>query len=164
MMVNSEQTGAARDQLNRTLGFFARVDGKASVVLGVDTAMLAVLATRTSSYALLRWEWIAVGLTLVPLAFSFWQLYREAFPSLDGGEQSLLYFREIAKRDERKYIEAWQRMTDDEYLKDLLRQTWRNSEILKQKFDHMKLAFYGLALAIVPWMISLALLSRLTTN
>lgn len=154
-----ENLVSARDQLNRTLTFFPRVDTKASVVFAVDTSLLAVLATRAFPLAHLRWELIPVGVTLVLLTISFWHLYKEAFPALDGGQESLLYFREIAKRTEGKYVDAWLRMTEEDYLKDLLGQVWRNSEILRQKFDHMKSAFIALALAIVPWMISLALLS-----
>ena len=158
-MKQLDSISAARDQLNRTLTFFPRVDSKASVVLGVDTGFAAVLATRAFPYANLRWEWIPLGLTLFLLGTSFWHLYREAFPALDGGHDSLLYFREIAKRTETKYIDAWKDFTDEEYLNDLLGQIWRNSAILTQKFHHMKWAFYSLALAIVPWIISLVVLT-----
>jgi hypothetical protein len=34
---------------------------------------------------------------------------------------------------------------------------WRNSEILTVKFDSLKLAFTFLALAIAPWIVTLAL-------
>ena len=154
-----EQINAARDQLNRTLTFFSRVDSKASVIFGVNAGLLAVLATRGLPYSELRWEWIPIGLTLLFLAVSFWHLYREAFPFLDGGEESLLYFREISKRTEAKYIEAWRQLTDEALLNDILGQIWCNSEILEQKFDHLKRAFYSLALAIVPWIVALAVLT-----
>ena len=154
-----EKINAARDQLNRTLTFFPRADAKASVIFGVDTGLLAVLATRDLPYSELRWEWVPTGLTLLFLAVSFWHLYREAFPVLEGGQESLLYFREISKRTEVKYIEAWGQLTDEDHLNDILGQIWRNSEILKQKFDHLKWAFYSLALAIAPWIVALAALT-----
>lgn len=154
-----ESITAAKDQLNRTLTFFPRIDAKASVVFAVDTSLLAVLATRGVLLAQLRWEWIPIVLTLTLLAVSFWHLYKEAFPLLEGGQESLLYFQEISKRTETNYIEAWKKMTEDEYLKDLTGQVWRNSEILQQKYDHMKWAFCSLALSIVPWIVSLVLLS-----
>ena len=102
-----EKISAARDQLNRTLTFFPRVDSKASVIFGINTGFLAVLATRSAIYSQLRLEWIPVGLTLLLLGISFWHLYKEAFPSLKGGQESLLYFNEIAKRTEAKYVETW---------------------------------------------------------
>lgn len=158
-MTTADQILAARDQLNRTLTFFPRVDAKASLVLAIDTSMLALLGTRAFPYTQLRWELAPIGVTLVLLGTSLWNLYQQAFPSLEGGHQSMLYFREIARRTEANYIDAWKQMTDEAYLRDCLGQVWRNSEILAKKFDHLKWAFASLALAIIPWLASLLLLS-----
>jgi hypothetical protein len=162
MSTLSSRIDAARDQLNRTLTFFGRVDSKASVIFGINAGLLAVLATRAFPYNALRWEIMPIGATLVLLGVSFWHLYAEAFPALDGGENSLLYFREVAKRTEATYIDAWKETTDEQYLSDVLGQVWRNSVILSQKFNHVKWAFNSLALAIVPWLVSLAILSLRT--
>jgi hypothetical protein len=63
---------AAKDQLNLVLGFFARVDARASVVLGVDAAMLGYLAGRFPAPASIRWyELIAPLLTFLLLGISF---------------------------------------------------------------------------------------------
>ena len=158
-MKTLQRIDAARDQLNRTLTFFPRVDGKASVVLGVDTGLLAVLVTRALPYGQLGWVWVPLGLTLFLLAVSFWHLYQEASPSLEGGQESLLYFREIAKNTEAKYIDGWMEISEEEYVNDLLGQVWRNSEILKAKFDHLKYAFHFLALSLIPWAATLVMLS-----
>ena len=40
------------------------------------------------------------------IAASLWFLYRVAFPALDGGHESLIYFREIAKRTESSFIRS----------------------------------------------------------
>jgi hypothetical protein len=45
-MYNKELIDLAKDQLNRALGFFPRVDAKISVLLSVDIAMLALLASK----------------------------------------------------------------------------------------------------------------------
>jgi len=42
------------------------------------------------------------------------------------------------------------------YVKDVLGQAWRNSQILKTKFDDLKLSFILMAIAVLPWTISLA--------
>ena len=99
-MTQTDQLVAARDQLNRVLTFFPRVDAKASLVLAIDTSMLALLATPAFPYAQLRWELMPIGLALLGLGVSLWNLYKQAFPALDGGHQSLIYFREIAGRTE----------------------------------------------------------------
>jgi hypothetical protein len=126
--------------------------------------MLALLATRAFPFIGLRWELLPAGVTLLLIALSLWHVYKEGFPSLDGGEESLLYFREVATRTEAKYLEAWKAMTDDQYLADLLGQAWRNSVILTQKFDHIRLALTWLALAIPFWLGSLVILSFARTR
>ena len=149
----------ATSELDRVLGFFSRADGKGSVLLALDTGMLAILAGNlpsSSSFDL----WLLV--TLMPvltIGWSIWHLYLGAFPSLEGGRGSLIYFREIAKRKEDQYTEEFSTMSEEAYLKDLLRQVWRNSEILKEKFDHISTAFNWTAFSILPWVGSLVLLA-----
>lgn len=149
---------AAKDQLNRTLGFFPRVDAKASVLLAVNTGMLGILVANSPPIRAFNWWMLIVLLPVILLTVSYWFLYREAFPSLKGGHDSLIYFREIAKRTESKFIDQFKGQTEDAYLADLLSQIWRNSEILRAKFDYVRFAFNCTALAIVPWIIALAML------
>ena len=145
-----------RDHLNRVLGFFARVDAKASVVLAIDTGMLGFLVSRVPSIHSLAWWEIAIPIaTMVSLGISLWFLYWGAFPSLKGGNASLVYFREVANRTEAKFIDEFVKQSVSDHAKDLLGQSWRNSEILKEKFDRLKIAFIFLALAIPPWVASL---------
>jgi phage protein U len=42
-------------------------------------------------------------------------LYRGSFPNLKGGESSLVYFREIAKRREHHFIEEFSAQSDKQY-------------------------------------------------
>jgi len=114
-----------------------------------------LLATRALPYTHLRWELIPVTATLLLIALSVWHLYQEAFPALDGGEDSLVYFRPIAGRTETNFRDAWLKQADEQHLSDLLGQIWRNSVILKKKFDHIRWAFIFLACALLPWAISL---------
>jgi Family of unknown function (DUF5706) len=100
--------------------------------------------------------------TVLFLGISFWFLYKGAFPNLKGGTASLVYFREIARRTEAKFIDEFTKQTAGEYAKDMLGQVWRNSEILKEKFDCLRLAFIFLALGIPPWVASLAIFSTKT--
>jgi len=80
----------AREQLNLVLGFFPRVDSKASVVLAINSGMLAVLprmpplGRRYQSGRSLQ-----LHLTLLMIAGSFWFLYKVSFPILSGGQQSV---------------------------------------------------------------------------
>lgn len=147
---------ASKEQLNLVLSFFSRVDAKLSVVLAVDTGMLAVLGTDSPPLKAYSWPMFgSVAITVILLALSVVFLYRGAFPTLKGGQASLIYFREIAKRTEYKFIEEFKAQTDEQCVNDVLGQAWRNAEILAIKFDSLKIAFTLLALAIIPWIVSL---------
>jgi Family of unknown function (DUF5706) len=150
----------ARDQLTLVLSFFSRVDAKASALLAIDTGMLAILASNAPPPATMSvLSNILSGITAAMLAGSLWFLYRVAFPSLDGGHQSLIYFREIARKTETNFIDAFISQEESSRVKDLLGQVWRNSCILGAKFDALKRAFILMALAIVPWAVAVALFS-----
>jgi hypothetical protein len=149
---------ASRHELDLVLGFFSRLESKSSVVLAIATAMIGFLAANAPALsAFSKWMYLSSGLTIFLLSVSFGFLYRGGFPNLSGGESSLVYFREIAKRREQKFIEEFTAQTEKEYATDLLAQVWRNSQILTIKFDSLKWAFVTMALAIVPWVVSLVL-------
>jgi hypothetical protein len=163
--MNTEKAAHARDQLNLVLSFFPRVESKSSVLLAIDTSMLGFLATKAP-----RWQgcstWMAVAatLTVLLLSASIVMLYRGAFPQLSGGHGSLIYFREIANRTEHRFVEEFKAQTDEQYVNDLLGQAWRNSEILRTKFDCLKHAFAFMALAILPWLTTIVLFATRPTN
>jgi hypothetical protein len=142
------------------LSFFSRVDAKASALLAIDTGMLALLTSKapplTTMSAL---SYVLAGVTAAILGGSLWFLYRVAFPSLAGGHQSLIYFREIARRTESNFIDAFRAEEEESRVKDLLGQVWRNSCILTQKFDALKWASILMALAILPWAATVAMFS-----
>jgi hypothetical protein len=156
-METEQLSRACKDELNLVLSFFPRVDAKASVVLAVDTGMAGYLAAHLPSLDSLRWwEFLAPACTLALLVLSFWHLYKGAFPALEGGDRSLVYFREVARRTESKFIDEFMLQEELAYSKDILGQAWRNSEILTEKFDHLKCSFIYLAGAVLPWTIALA--------
>ena len=150
----------AREQLNLVLGFFSRVDAKSSVVLAINTGMLAVLASNAPPlHQMSILSGVAAIVTVLIIAGSLWFLYRIAFPSLSGGQHSLIYFREIANRTEARFIDEFIEQDEQARLKDVLGQVWRNSQILKQKFDALRVAFILMAIAIIPWVAAVALFS-----
>ena len=148
---------ACHDELVLVLSFFPRVDAKASVVLAVDTGMVGYLSAHLPGLDSMRsWEFLAPACTLALLAWSFWHLYKGAFPQLQGGQGSLIYFKEIAGRTETKFVDEFMSQQEPAYIKDVLGQAWRNSQILKEKFHHLRCAFILMAIAVLPWTISLS--------
>ena len=157
-METEDLLGASKDQLNLILSFFARVESKLSVLLAINTGMLAFLASNAPPLKEFScWMEISATATLLLLAGSIAVLYRGAFPHLAGGEESLVYFRRIASRTEHKFIEEFKSQSAEQYSDDLLAQAWRNSVILQAKFDALKQSFILTAFAIIPWVVSLAL-------
>lgn len=149
----------AKDQLDRVLGFFSRVDNKASVVLAVDTAMLGFMVSKIPSleFPVPRSMSVVPGITILLFAFSYYCLYRSWHPVMKGGHRSLVYFKEVAKRTEANYITDFLGTSETQYTKDILGQVWRNSEILTHKFTYVKCAMVFLGCAIIPWFASLVL-------
>lgn len=147
----------ARAQLDLVRSFFPRVDGRLSTILALDTGMLAALgASVPSLQSLPLWSITAPIITMTLLAVSYAYLYRAGFPDVRGGQGSVTYFREIARRRESQFIEDYTAHTLDSLRKDVLGQVWRNSEILVEKYRCMKVSFICMALGAVPWIISLA--------
>ncbi len=164
-MDSKDQLDLIKGQLDRVLGFFSRVDGKISVVLGVDLTMLAVLVAASPPLKFYQWYMALFALaSVVFLIVSLWQLYLASFPQMEGGNQSLIYFREIATRTESQYVEEFLAKDIEELKKDLLCQIWRNSEILKQKFDHLKTSFNFFAISVPFWLIALAIFALKNTE
>jgi hypothetical protein len=167
-MTNAELVTISEKSLDRILSFFSRVDSKGSVLLAINTTMLAVLGGNAPPIKYFNeWYMFVFVVPLLLICYSLWHLYKISFPNLEGGTSSRIYFREITKRTESKYIDDFKNMKEDEYLNDLLSQGWRNSEILKEKFDHLKFAFILLAISILPWVISLSIFvtkNKLTTS
>jgi len=95
------------------------------------------------------------AISVILLGASLAYLYQCTFPQLRGGSRSLIYFQEIAKRNENRFIEEFSKQTIEQYKKDLLGQVWRNSEILRMKFRYLKIAFTLTAAAILPWFLLL---------
>ncbi len=163
-MTTQQQLDLARDQLSRVLNFFPRLETKHSVVLALDTGMLAFLAAHVASVSAMQTTTgVAVGLTLFCLGKSLWHLYHSGRPLLDGGHRSLIYFREIAVLEENEYIDAFTTVGEKDLLRDLLSQVWRNSEILTEKFAQLDRALRFTLLAIVPWLFAITLLTATNT-
>lgn len=117
-MDNDTLLNIAIDQLNRVIGFFPRVEAKASVVLAVDTGMLALLAINSPPIRSLEWYMLFAVIPVLLNGISIGHLYKGAFPQLKGGPQSLIYFREIANRTESKFIEEFKAQKTETYIKD----------------------------------------------
>jgi Family of unknown function (DUF5706) len=150
------QGKAATDQLNRVLGFFARIENKSSALFAINTGMAALFGVHLQWANLAVWYIAIPGIATVGLiAASLLYLYFAANPQLNGGARSIVYFREIAARTEADYLKEMKACSAENYTDQLLAQVWRNSEILSQKFDYVRRAFICTAAGVLPWAFTL---------
>lgn len=161
-MDNKDRLGLAERQLDRTQLFFPRVDSKATGLFAVAAGELALLFINVKYGDLKIWYVaIPVVLTVLLLLWVFACLHRCAHPETKGGAGSLIYFQEIAGRTEIDYVREYLTSTEETLTADLAGQSWRNSEILTQKFDCVKKASDALACSLLPFFLALFALSLL---
>ncbi len=156
-MKQAELLQISQQQLARVLSFFPRAETKASIILGLNTAMLAIITPKFSALLDFKNWMLIIFVPIILNGISLFCLYKSSSPQLKGGHDSLIYFKEVAKLTENKYIEKFSKQTTSNHIKDILGQTWRNSEILKEKFDHIKYSYIFLSIAITPWIAVLIL-------
>jgi len=153
-----EVSGLAVSLLGELQLFFSRIEAKSSVILGVNTGMIWYLATKLPPIK--KWDihMLAVALPLALIGASLFELYRCSFPQLMGGRESLVSFKEIAKRTEDRFLADFVKQTPEELALDLLGQVWQNSEILTDKIDCLRKAYTLCASAVLAWGFAIAVL------
>ncbi len=153
-----ERIRAVEKILDRLLDWVGRVDNKASVVLGVNTAMLGALAgfaPPTSSWTLQLG--VVTTISVAGVATSLLFVYLANYPRLKGPGESLTFFAAIAKKTFREYQKSFLALNSSDYLSDLLEQCHRNAEIVDRKFWALRWAYRALFFAVVPWVVSVYL-------
>lgn len=158
-----ERLQAAWNQLNLVLGFFPRIDAKLSVVLGIDLGMLALVGGRMPPLHVMDWWLLLIAaLFATAIAAGFYHLWKGAFPDLNGGTNSIVYFKSIARMSESAFRHAYSTACPATLANDVLNQAWRNSKILDCKFGSLRKAFVAAICAVIPWVILLIILPTKT--
>lgn len=143
-------------QLDRVLGFFPRVDTKASFLMAVNLGLITILLLNVSIADLRSWLVIPLALSVTLIVWSLWELYVCQFPRLRGRVDSIVYFRSIAALTQPDYEARFNAISNEDFLRDILDQIWRNSEILRLKYNSVEKAFRITAAGLVPWLLFLA--------
>lgn len=152
-----KEIATIESQLDRILGFFPRVEARINGLFGVNTLILAVCALNISVDDLKLWYVTVPGtVAVLALIMSYVFLFRANFPDVRGGAGSLIYFAEIQKRTELRYLDEVLSCTVDNLRKDMIGQIWRNSQILCDKYIFVRKAIISTTVALVPLFIFLA--------
>lgn len=149
----------AKYQLNLVISFISMIDGRAAVVLGLNIGLLGILALNFTSIDFIYiWPVIFPVITLTLSVMSLYHIYKCFYPQLSGGDKSIVYFKEVANRTKNTFITEFKDISNKDYAEEILAQTWRNSQIVKAKFEHLKSAFIYLLVNLVPALVSLVFL------
>jgi hypothetical protein len=157
-----KQIEVAEKNLQRTLEWISRFDGRAPLVLGLDTGMVAVLSGLAPP--LQKWTNTIIAtlsITLILLSAGLLAIYFAGYPRTKGSDQSLIYFGSIAFLSLTEYQQKSASLTQKVYLDDLLQQCHRNSEIVEKKFSLLKWAYRFLFAALPAWAITIYLFKSL---
>jgi hypothetical protein len=146
-------------ELNRLLTWTQSVEARMSWVLPLSTAMLgalALLAPSPSEWTVLSAITSAFAALLLILGVVFSAL--SSFPRTTGPKGSLIYFGSIVSKDLEQYGKAVRELSKEDYIQDLIRQCYRNAQVLERKYAWIQWALACLFIASVPWAASVYLL------
>jgi hypothetical protein len=149
--------------LERTLGWIATADVKVGVVMALDTAMFAGLATAYgASDSSTRTAWAIVALVVASGALfaAVFCAAMSALPRITGPVASNIYFGRIAEKSLEEYNEAFARLDDAALLSDLTTQVHRNAEIATAKHAWVRKSLIWSYVAALPWAASILILIK----
>lgn len=147
------------EQLDRVLSFVPRAEGKAAFAFVSALGMLTFLVSNLPPLATISWPAFISLVPICTLGVSLWKCYCSIRPDLSGGTASLIYFGEIGSMCETHYTASLNSLSDAQFAEECSQQIWRNSRIVKAKFEAVDRAFWWLALSTIPWLVSLTVLS-----
>lgn len=156
-MRTQERIASAETQLYRIHSFFPRIDTRVGAISALILAEIATAALNVKPGDISLWY---ISLPAVCLLASnviaAYHIWKCLFPDPRGGAQSYIHFAQIAARTEAIFIHEYNQLTDEQILKDLSAQIWRNSEIVRDKYHSLKLAMTFGTIAIPFWIILLS--------
>lgn len=149
----------ALGQLDRLMGFFPRVDGKATYLFTLNLALLGLTAVNFPYNGPETAMALAAGLTVLLNVFSVISLYRAFFPDTRGATiaKSMLFFGAIAAEPWEDYRKRIKSLDPADLLDDVACQIHRNAEILSAKYGCVQHATAITAFAAVAFIAFLAL-------
>lgn len=151
-----ERVRISEQTLARQLEWIRTVDTKVSILVGIDIAMLGVLATAMPASSD-PW-WYAATLAIVGgcctvTSLTFCAL--ATFPRVSSPNRSLLFFGSISTHSVEEYIKCFTTRSLQDHLEDLLYQAHRNAQIACVKYGMVKWASAFLIGGAIPWLIVL---------
>lgn len=147
--------------LDKQLGWIAAADSKVAVIVALDTAVLATLATAyASAETPIAWASLTSITTGALVAIAIFCAAMSLFPRTDGPKQSLLFFSPVAKESRVDYTAALVACPLEKLHDDIAVQIHRNAEIAEAKHRWVRSSIGWSFLAAVPWVVAVYLLVK----
>jgi hypothetical protein len=153
----------AINQFNIVMQFFPRADAKMSTLLGYNLGMLAFLGANSPGFD--KWTltmWILYPVALALIGTSLIYVYRSSYPTILDNKRSLIFFNDIAAISQDDFVTKFRNEYRVNYIDDMLRQVWSNSEILRQRFHFLQQGYRAMALAVLPWLVALTISAQIS--
>lgn len=156
-----ERVQVAQWILDKQLGWIAAADSKVAVIVALDTAVFATLATAyASAKAPIAWAVLTTMSTGALLVIALACAAMSLFPRTDGPKQSLVFFGPVATESRADYTAALVAAPLDKLHDDIAAQIHRNAEIAKLKHRWVRRSMGWSFLAAAPWAVAIYLLVK----
>lgn len=152
----------AEKSLSQMIDWIGRHDSRSAGLMGITVAMMGALSAATP--AVKQWNGIfvfALAVASTGFAIILYQLMRGQIPRLRAGKPSLSFFGTVAGLPHDEFRSRFVKMTEEEYLDDVLNQCYVNARILRSKFRCLKRGLIALLLTAIPWAWAISLAKSL---
>jgi hypothetical protein len=136
----------AEQKINFISGIIVAMFGFLIVLISKDTEWNLILKILTITCIILY----AICLLLLAIA---------SFPNTKGKKNSVLFFGSTFFDNLKLYKKEVNNLVEHDYLEDLISQCFINAKIAERKFKFIKISLILFYVGIVPWILSIFLLS-----
>ena len=148
---------------DRTLGWIATADVKVGAAVAIDAALVGGLAAAFAASppgSRTGWVLLSIVASLGSLVIAIYCAAMAAIPRMLGPIKSMIFFARIAEHKEPDYVDKFLKVTEREFLIDLITQIHRNAEISTSKHAWVRKSLTWSFLATLPWLSAVILLVK----
>lgn len=152
----SISTESIERQLDRIQSFIPRVDTRISAFFAILSGQIAIALVNINTTDVNGWGMLScLAWFAITSVWAMLNMYQSMHPDLDNDRSSLVFFGDIQKWDSDKFSERFRSIGEEELRDDLCHQIWRNSQIVSQKYSHLKRASSAVLVGTLPWSLLL---------
>lgn len=161
MSNNFERTQVAQWILDKQLEWISAADAKVAVIIAIDTAMFASLATAYANAKIqIPCSFTMLAITVACIIVAIFCAAMSLFPRIDGPKESLIFFGPISEKSRSEYVASLNEVSLEKIYSDISSQIHRNAEIANAKHRWVKNSMEWSFIALIPWAIAIYILVK----